>query len=56
MTKKIFAQPEIMVVRMNNNDIVTNSLQRGADVNSGYGDAPGLRTLDSSFDVWNEGF
>ena len=25
MTKKVFAQPEMMVVNMRNNDIVTNS-------------------------------
>ena len=53
MTKKIFAQPEMMVVRMNNNDIVTLSLQNAA-FEGGSGDilAPGQRGLDD----WDAGY
>lgn len=55
MTKKIFAQPEMMVVHMNNNDIVTLSLKA---VNETYGAgvgedvfAPGRR-----MDDWDAGY
>ena len=49
--KKIFAQPELTVVRMNNNDIVTLSLQ-GAYNGSAEILAPGQRGLDD----WYEGY
>jgi hypothetical protein len=53
MTKKIFAQPEMMVVRMNNNDIVTLSLQ-STNFNPETGTilAPGQRGLDD----WDAGY
>ena len=56
MTKKIFAQPEMMVVNVKKNDIITGS---NPDVTLGgiYGGtlpicAPGQRDIDS----WYEGF
>ena len=53
--KKIFAQPEMMVVNMKNNDIVTTSdpkyyYNTTTDATSGNLDA-GRR-----FDSWEEGF
>ena len=50
--KKIFEQPALEVVRMNNHDIVTESLTRGSNVSSGDCDAPGMRIFDS----WDEGY
>ena len=51
--KKNFEQPALEVVRMNNRDIVTESLTRGADVTSGNADAPGRRGLFDPYDPYN---
>jgi len=55
MTKKIFAQPEMMVVNMKNHDIITNSpMSVLGDYNSSTITiaAPGQRGLDD----WYEGY
>ena len=51
MTKKIFAQPEMMVVSIKKHDIVTDSVSLG-QISSGSfdADAPGRR------DAWDAGF
>lgn len=55
--KKIFARPTIEVVRINNNDIVTESLFRGENVTSGNADAPSLRGFFDPSDDWaNAGY
>ncbi len=46
MTKKIFAQPEIMVVNIKNNDIVTESIPVGEDGDASKAEAPGMRMFD----------
>lgn len=53
--KKIFAQPEMTVVIMNNRDIVTESMGMLGDYNSSTITiaAPGQRNV---FDEWYEGY
>lgn len=49
MTKKIFAQPEMMVVNIKNNDIVTMSDPKFSENSWKTGDvilAPGMRGYD----------
>ena len=50
--KKTFEQPELMVVRMNNSDIVTLSLQSNA-FNSETGT---ILSAGRRFDEWYEGY
>ena len=56
MTKKIFAQPEMMVVNMKHNDIVTTSDPKyfnNQSTNATSGNlAPGMRGLDD----WDAGY
>ncbi len=57
MTKKIFAQPEMMVVKMSNRDIITDSTTMNVNGTFGSGvtiAAPGQRGLD--FESWYEGY
>ena len=54
--KKIFAQPEMMVVNIKKNDIVTGSTP---DVSLGsgyYGGSLPICAPGRDFDSWNEGF
>ena len=57
MTKKIFAQPEMMVVKVIKNDIITDSLPmdatEGNKLGSGEILAPELRGI---FDPYNAGY
>ena len=52
MTKKIFAQPEITVVNIKKNDIVTESITT-AEINEGIFDA---NAAGRRFDNWYEGY
>ena len=47
---KTYIDAELQIVRMNNNDIVTTSIQVGSPISSGSvsADAPGRRR-----DIWN---
>ena len=54
--KKYFEQPELMVVHMNNNEIVTTSLRIGADITSedgtivaGSADRMGRESWDAGY-------
>lgn len=52
MTKKIFAQPEITVVNIKNNDILTESIQTAEITESVFeADAPTRRGFDN-WDVY----
>ena len=61
MNKKVFAQPEMMVVGISKQDIIVTSLgyegkeagDKGGD-GTGLGYAPGQRGLD--FNSWYEGY
>lgn len=54
--KKIFAQPEIMVVNVKNNDIVTESIPVGDPGSANNAEAPGMRNIFESYNSWNEGY
>ncbi len=56
MTKKVFAQPEFTVVRMNNNDIVTMSLQGAYDPTANEGNNPILAPGQRGLDDWDAGY
>ena len=51
---KIYIDAQLQVVRMNNRDIVTESITRGDAVSSGDCDAPERRW--NVFDSWYEGY
>ena len=51
--KKIFAQPEMMVVNIKNNDIVTESIPTGDPGSANDAEAPGRRGLFDPYDPYN---
>ena len=53
MTKKIFAQPEMMVVNIIKNDIITDSLPVGDPGSANNAEAPGQRGV---FDPYEAGY
>ena len=53
MTKKIFAQPEMMVVNMRNNDIVTTSKEA---LMGGYQDNTSALSADRFRDDFDAGY
>ena len=53
MTKKIFAQPEMMVVRIKQNDIIaTSELGFGAAGSANEAEAPELRNMFGERDIY----
>lgn len=58
MTKKYYAQPEMMVVNVKSNDIITDSIPTNNNPQNGLvGNAPGQRGLFDSDDSWaNAGY
>ena len=59
MTKKIFAQPEMMVVYVKNNDIITDSQDAplGGSQDNDKSLAPGLRGIFDPYTDWqNAGY
>ena len=53
MTKKYYAQPEMMVVNVKSNDIITDSIPTNNNPQNGLvGNAPGQRGLDD----WDAGY
>ena len=54
MTKKMFAQPEMLVVKMIKNDIITDSVPTNNNPQDNLvGNAPGLRTVFDPDDAWS---
>lgn len=56
MKKKYFEQPELMVVRMTNNDIVTTSPYTVGVSSSVYEEGMIDLAPDRRFDSWDEGY
>ena len=58
MTKKIFAQPEMMVVDVKRNDIVTGSGPQslGLDLSSDPSSEAGIIGAPDRFNIWYEGY
>ena len=53
MTKKIFAQPEMMVVRIKQNDIIaTSELGISGEGSANDAEAPGLRNMFGERDIY----